>query len=115
MQDLFLRGVFNLVVGPTKVGTDWVKDRRVSTTFFTGGVDAGLSLSGDAHATNKMLMELGGQDPSIVLADADVEAAAELLVNSCYPRNGGQNCNAVRFALIVGDESRVQAIFTAVA
>ncbi|MDO9525938.1 MAG: aldehyde dehydrogenase family protein [Gemmobacter sp.] len=61
---------------------------------FTGGPQAGLALK-RASGLVRCLMELGGNDPLIVLPDADLEAAAQTAIGHRY-EIAGQSCAAVK-------------------
>ena len=59
---------------------------------FTGSRETGKSILGAASGgLKRVILELGGKDPMIVLADADVEAAARFAVHNAF-RNAGQVC-----------------------
>lgn len=67
--------------------------RKIS---FTGSTEVGVSIAQQAAPTVKRVtMELGGNDPAIVLDDADMEATARGITASAF-RNAGQVCMAVK-------------------
>jgi len=67
--------------------------RKIS---FTGSTDVGISITQQAAPTVKRVtLELGGNDPAIVLEDADAETTARGIVGSAF-RNAGQVCMAVK-------------------
>lgn len=67
---------------------------RVAVVAFTGSVAVGKMIAGRLGYRRAML-ELGGNDPLIVLADADLDEAAALAVTGAF-RSGGQRCTAVK-------------------
>ena len=89
-------GLFrSLVVAPEDVpavSRRVVEDPRVAAVTLTGSERAGSSIAAVAGAAiKKTVLELGGSDPFVVLADADVEAAAATAVRSRFT-NTGQSC-----------------------
>jgi len=89
-------GVVNVV--PTSdaatVVTTWLEDARVRKVSFTGSTGVGRRLL--AQAADRVVnssMELGGNAPFVVAADADVEAAVQGALIAKF-RNGGQACTA---------------------
>lgn len=88
-------GVLNTVVGdaPTLSST-WLSDRRVRSITFTGSTRVGKSIAAQAvPLLVRTLLELGGNAPFVVLDDADLGKAIELLMVAKY-RNNGQSCIA---------------------
>jgi succinate-semialdehyde dehydrogenase/glutarate-semialdehyde dehydrogenase len=84
-----------LLVDEEAVG-DVLADRRVRAATLTGSVGAGKAVARQAAAQVKpTVLELGGSDPFIVCADADLEAAASV---GCTARmqNNGQSCIAAK-------------------
>ncbi len=87
------KGVLNVITGnPKEIGETWMKDARVKKVTFTGSTEVGKILMKQAAGTVKKLsLELGGHAPFIVMADADLEKAAEGAIASKF-RNAGQTC-----------------------
>jgi succinate-semialdehyde dehydrogenase/glutarate-semialdehyde dehydrogenase len=87
-------GVFNVVPTsrPSLVGETLTSSEKVRKISFTGSTNVGrLLLSQSAATVKKVSMELGGNAPFIVFADADLDAAADGLMASKF-RNAGQTC-----------------------
>lgn len=87
-------GVLSVVTTsrPAEVGTVLTSDARVRKLSFTGSTAVGKRLMADCAGTVKRLsLELGGNAPFIVLADADLDAAVQGALASKY-RNAGQTC-----------------------
>ena len=86
-------GVFDIVHGDGSVGEALVKS-DIQLIAFTGSQAVGKRIMGHAATSLKRLvMELGGNDPMIVMADADIEQAARFAVASSF-ENAGQMCTS---------------------
>jgi succinate-semialdehyde dehydrogenase len=73
-----------------------IEDPRVSAVTVTGSMRAGSSVASTAgKAVKKSLLELGGADPFIVLADADLDRAVEVGITARF-QNAGQVCLAAK-------------------
>jgi len=88
-------GVCNVVTGyGPEVGQPMTSDERVDMISFTGSTAVGRAAMAAASATlKKVSMELGGKNPQIVFADADLEAALDACLFGAY-FNAGECCNA---------------------
>jgi acyl-CoA reductase-like NAD-dependent aldehyde dehydrogenase len=98
MADALPAGVINLVTGPTgEVGAELVENPAVRKVDFTGSVESGRQVMRAAAATLKRLtLELGGNDPGIVLDDVEVtEALAQRMVTGAF-MTAGQICMALK-------------------
>ena len=81
----------NLFIHHSKVAA-LIDDPRIAALTLTGSTEVGSVVAGQAgRALKKQVLELGGSDPFIVLADADVEAAAAVAVKARF-HNAGQSC-----------------------
>jgi succinate-semialdehyde dehydrogenase/glutarate-semialdehyde dehydrogenase len=104
-------GLFRtLVIGSGAVGA--LIDRpEISAVTLTGSTPAGRAVAARAGgALKKSVLELGGSDPYVILADADLDAAAEICAASRLI-NGGQSCIAAKRFVVV--ESRRAAFESA--
>lgn len=91
-------GLFgNVFVEPESVGA-LIADRRIAAVTLTGSTQVGAIVAAQAGAAlKKQVLELGGSDPFVVLADANVEQSAAMAVAARFT-NAGQSCvNAKRF------------------
>ncbi len=94
--------MFQVVTGwPDDIGDEMVTNANINVITFTGGVRVGKLIAAKAGYTRAAL-ELGGNDPLIVLddlSDDDLDRAAELAVAGAT-KNSGQRCTAVKRILV---------------
>ena len=91
--------MLSTLLGPTnEVAEVLVADRRVTIVSFTGSVPVGKKIATQA-GYKKVILELGGNDPLIILEDADMDLAVKLACEGSF-RNSGQRCTAVKRILI---------------
>ncbi len=88
-------GVANLVTGAGSViGDTLTSDPRVDLVSFTGGLPTGKRIMAKAAETVKRVaLELGGKNPNIIFADADLDAAIDFAVTAAF-LHSGQVCSA---------------------
>ncbi|WP_270886194.1 aldehyde dehydrogenase family protein [Pedococcus sp. 5OH_020] len=98
------RGVGNLVLGAgDRVGAPLAEHADVDLVSFTGGVDTGRwIMAAAAQTVKKVALELGGKNPNIIFADADLETAVDFALTAVF-LHSGQVCSAGS-RLIVQDE-----------
>lgn len=102
-------GVFQSLLVDSKAVEGILKDKRVKAVTLTGSGQAGASVASIAGSQiKKSVLELGGSDALIVLADADLEKAAEVAVKSRM-QNAGQSCIAAKRFIV---EKSVKKQFT---
>ncbi len=89
-------GVLNAISAPGSVGAAMAKHPDIRKISFTGSVEVGRSVMRDGAETIKRLtLELGGNDPAIVLEDVDVDEVAPAIFNGAF-MNAGQTCLAIK-------------------
>jgi acyl-CoA reductase-like NAD-dependent aldehyde dehydrogenase len=92
-------GWLQLVVGPgSSVGAQLVADRRIRYYTFTGSTAVGLAIK-QGSGIAKTHLELGSNSATIVCADADLAACADLVVRAGF-RKAGQVCTSVQRVLV---------------
>ena len=105
------KGAINLVTGPgSKVGNEIVTNPAVKAISFTGseGTGAGIAVEA-ARRRARVQLEMGGKNPTIVLADADIADAVNVVVNAAF-FSTGQRCTATSRVVV---EEPVAERFTA--
>ena len=86
---------------PREIADELLTHPQVDLVTFTGGVAAGKAIAAKA-IYKRQVLELGGNDPIIVMEDADIEEAATLAAGGSY-KNSGQRCTAVKRMLVHQD------------
>ena len=95
-KDIVPPGVLNIVAGGDELGAALVDHPTVRMVSFTGSVAAGRQIAGSAGgALKNILLELGGNDPAIVLPDVDVDTVAEQIFSVAFLMSG-QTCAAIK-------------------
>lgn len=91
--------MFSVVTGdPAEIGDELITNPDAELITFTGGVKVGKAIAAKM-GYRRAVLELGGNDPLIVMEDADLDRAAALAVAGSY-RNSGQRCTAVKRILV---------------
>jgi len=100
-------GAVNIVTGPgSSMGTELVENPGTDLVTFTGSTATGLEIYQLAAKRNKkVILEMGGMDPMIVLDDADLARAAEAASRACFGLSG-QVCTASKRLIVVESISR---------
>ncbi|MCA3631145.1 MAG: phosphonoacetaldehyde dehydrogenase [Methylobacterium sp.] len=92
--------MLSVVTGnPRTMGDAMITDPAADLITFTGSVRVGKYIAEKA-GYRRIVLELGGNDPLIVMEDADLDKAAELAVQGAT-KNSGQRCTAVKRILCV--------------
>jgi len=80
-----------------------IEDQNIAAVTLTGSVEAGRQVAAAGGASlKKTVLELGGADPYLVLADANIERAAEICA-AARMINGGQSCIAGKRFIVVAE------------
>ncbi len=100
--------MLSVVTGdPKEIADEMLTNPDADMVTFTGGVPIGKYIAAKA-VYKRQILELGGNDPLIVMDDADPAQAAELAANGSY-KNSGQRCTAVKRILV---HEKIAAAFT---
>jgi aldehyde dehydrogenase (NAD+) len=91
--------MFSVLTGdPAEIADEMLTNPGVDLITFTGGVAIGKYIAAKA-VYKRQVLELGGNDPIIVMEDADLEEAASLAAAGSY-MNSGQRCTAIKRMLV---------------
>jgi len=91
--------MFSVVTGdPREIADEMLTNPDMDLVTFTGGVPIGKYIAAKA-VYKRQILELGGNDPIIVMEDADVDEAAALAAAGSY-KNSGQRCTAIKRMLV---------------
>jgi acyl-CoA reductase-like NAD-dependent aldehyde dehydrogenase len=96
LKDVFPAGVLNIISGDDDLG-QWISEHRgIDKISFTGSIATGRKVMSSSSTNLKSLtLELGGNDPAIVLDDVDVGQVAPKLLAAAFI-NSGQVCMAIK-------------------
>ena len=92
---------------PAEIADEMLINEDIDVVTFTGGVVIGKVIAAKA-VYKRQILELGGNDPIVVMDDADINKAAELTANGSY-KNSGQRCTAVKRIFV---HEKIAAEFT---
>lgn len=99
----FPKGVFRSVLVRGSETGALIDDPRVAAITLTGSEAAGVEVASiSGRALKKHVLELGGSDAFIVLADADLDAAAQVAARARF-QNNGQSCICAKRFIVVDD------------
>ncbi len=102
MTEHLPNGVINSVTGDSRIiGDEMILSPNVDKISFTGSVQTGISIS-HKSGMKKLTLELGGNDPLLVLDDADIEKAVDATVKGSF-LNAGQVCISVKRVILHED------------
>ncbi|TXH38511.1 MAG: phosphonoacetaldehyde dehydrogenase [Rhodospirillaceae bacterium] len=91
--------MFQVITGdPAEIADTMLTDPNVEVITFTGGVRVGKYIA-EHMGYRRAILELGGNDPLIVMEDADLDEASNLAVYGSY-KNSGQRCTAVKRMIV---------------
>lgn len=94
------KGVLQTVIADHTATEKMIRDPRISAISFTGSTAGGSKVAAIAASEIKpAVLELGGSDPAIVLADADIDKAVNILTTSRFIC-AGQSCIAAKRILV---------------
>lgn len=97
----FPENLFRTIFIETELAEKIIHHPRIAGATLTGSVRAGRIVGGEAAGNiKKVVLELGGSDPYIILEDADLDHAAEQCVTSRL-NNSGQVCIAAKRLIVV--------------
>jgi acyl-CoA reductase-like NAD-dependent aldehyde dehydrogenase len=96
LNEVFPAGVVNVLAGGDELGAAMTEHRGIDKISFTGSVATGKKVLASAAATLKRVtLELGGNDPAIVMDDVDPQAVAKKIFFASFV-NSGQVCMAIK-------------------
>jgi alpha-ketoglutaric semialdehyde dehydrogenase len=95
------KGAISLVTGPgSKVGAEIVENPAVNAISFTGSESTGSGIAIEAAKRRaRVQLEMGGKNPTIVLADAQIPDAVNVVVNAAF-FSTGQRCTATSRVIV---------------
>lgn len=102
-RDIFPAGVVNIITDANDLGPYLTSHPDVAKVGFTGSTATGKAIAASgANTLKRVTLELGGNDPAIVLEDVDVKETAKAIFGNAF-LNCGQVCLAVKRAYVHAD------------
>lgn len=102
-RDVFPAGVVNVIADANDLGPHLTAHPDVAKVGFTGSTATGKRIAASgADTLKRVTLELGGNDPAIVLEDVDVRETAQAIFGNAF-LNNGQVCLAIKRAYIHAD------------
>ncbi|MEO6985511.1 MAG: aldehyde dehydrogenase family protein [Paralcaligenes sp.] len=102
-------GVFNFITGrASRVGEVLTRSPEVRAITFTGSTAVGEAIHRQASMTTRLQMELGGKNPLLVMADADINLAVDLTIKGGFSLTG-QACTGTSRLLV---DRKIQSAYT---
>lgn len=112
-------GVFNVLQGAGNPVGQWLAEHpRIAKISFTGGIETGKKVMASAASSSlkEVTMELGGKSPLLILADADIEQAADIAMMANFYSSGQVCTNGTRVFVHRSQKTALeQALLTRVA
>ena len=91
--------MFQVITGdPAEIADELLTNQAIDLVTFTGGVSIGKYIASKI-GYRRTVLELGGNDPLVVMDDADLDKATDLAVAGSY-KNSGQRCTAVKRMIV---------------
>lgn len=91
----FINGEVSCIIGSgANIGDSLILNKYVKMISFTGSTNVGKHIL-DVTSGVKLVLELGGKDPAIILPDADLELATKEIIAGAFNYNG-QRCTAIK-------------------
>lgn len=102
-REIFPAGVVNIITDSNDLGAHLTAHPDVAKIGFTGSTGTGKAIVANAASgLKRVTLELGGNDPAIVLDDVDIKATAKAIFGNAF-LNAGQVCLAVKRAYVHED------------
>ncbi|MFY7835836.1 MAG: aldehyde dehydrogenase family protein [Novosphingobium sp.] len=102
-RDVFPAGVVNIITDANDLGAHLTAHPDVAKVGFTGSTATGKRIAASgADTLKRVTLELGGNDPAIVLEDVDVRETAQAIFGNAF-LNNGQVCLAIKRAYVHAD------------
>jgi acyl-CoA reductase-like NAD-dependent aldehyde dehydrogenase len=95
LNEFLPAGVATVLTGDSALGRAMVAHADVRVVSFTGSPEVGWAIADAVPRATRVILELGGNDPAILLPDADVAGLANALFGAAF-LNNGQACIAVK-------------------